>query len=544
MFCTGQLVEQNQAYSKRWVDLCFEFFIEMAESKWRGDMIQNVLCYLDDSVAKYSDKIAIREEDKTIRYKELSQKSKAVGTGLCRFDVLNQPVGVYMEKGIDALCAFFGIVSAGGFYCMLNTELPDARLAQIEEVLGAKVIVTTEELKEKAKELFSSCDVCTIEELKTSKPDDLLLKTIRSKTIDTNPLYINFTSGSTGVPKGIVVAHRSVIDFIEHFTSIFGIDETDIIANQAPFDFDVSVKDIYSALKVGATLLVVPRPYFSAPAKLMDYLCDGGVTTMTWAVSALCLITTFHCLEYRTPTTLRRVLFSGEVMPYKSLSKWQQSLPDVMYVNLYGPTEITCNCTYHILEKGRDYSEGIPIGKSFPNEDVFLLDDDNKRITEKYKLGRIIVRGTALALGYYRLAEKNAENFIQNPLNDAYPETVYVTGDLGRYDDNGDLLFCGRRDHQIKYMGHRIELEEVEKAMSKIEGVDRCFCMFEKEKERLKGYYVGTIEKTELYAVMKQSLPVFMIPGYLRKMDDMPLTKNGKIDRQAAVLLAEGRKDK
>lgn len=505
-------------------------------------MRENVLFYLEKSADLYPDKIAVREVEKTISYSELLHKSEAIGTFLASFDVFGQPVGVYMEKGIQALCAFMGIVKAGGFYCMLNTELPDARLTQIQSVLQSKVIVTTEELKEKVANLFADCKICVVDELATTEPKKELLQSIRNRMIDTNPLYINFTSGSTGVPKGIIVAHRSVIDFIEHFTEIFGIDETDIIANQAPFDFDVSVKDIYSAFKTGATLVVVPRPYFSAPAKLMDYLCDNQVTTMTWAVSALCLITTFHGLEYRTPTTLKRVLFSGEVMPYKCICKWQNHLPDVMYVNLYGPTEITCNCTYHILERGRDYSEGIPIGKSFPNEDVFMIDDNNNRVTTPGALGKIIVRGTALALGYFRLEDKNATAFIQNPLNDAYPERVYVTGDLGRYDENGELYFCGRTDHQIKYMGHRIELEEIEKAMSQIEGVDRCFCIFEREKERLKGYYVGTIEKTELYSVMKQSLPVFMIPGYLRKMDTMPMTKNGKIDRQAAVLLAEGKK--
>jgi len=503
-------------------------------------MIKNVLYYLENSAANYPDKIAIKEEEKTVTYSQLAYNAKSIGTGLAFYNVFGKPVGVYMEKGIDALSSFFGIVYAGGFYCTLNTELPDFRLTQIQDVLKAKVVVTTEELKEKAKELFNTSIICTIDELRKTTINEETLSVIREKMIDKNPLYINFTSGSTGVPKGIVVGHRSVIDFIEHFVEIFGIDSTDIIANQAPFDFDVSVKDIYSSLKAGATLVVVPRSYFSIPTKLMDYLCDNKITTMIWAVSALCLINTFHALDYKTPTTLKRVLFSGEVMPYKCINGWQKFLPDVEYINLYGPTEITCNCTYYVLEKGRDYSEGIPIGKAFPNEDVFLLDDNNNLITEKDTVGKIIVRGTTLALGYYHLQEKNQDSFIQNPLNDAYPERVYITGDLGKYDENGDLFFCGRKDHQIKYMGHRIELEEIEKAMSKIDGVDRCFCTF--EKERLKGYYVGTIEKTELYSVMKQTLPVFMIPGFLRKMDYMPLTKNGKIDRQEAVLIAEGKK--
>ena len=504
-------------------------------------MVQNVLDYLKITSEKYPQKAAIREEEQSVTWSELAQRAGAIGSALVQHGCFRQPVGVYMEKGISAVCSFFGIVSAGGFYCMLSTELPKSRLVQIQEVLLAKIILTTGSLKDNAVEIFPECAVFTAEEFLQHSVDEAALRQIRSRMIDTDPLYINFTSGSTGVPKGIAVAHRSVIDFIGHFTTLFGIDQSDIIANQAPFDFDVSVKDIYSALKTGATLVIVPRKLFSAPSMLLDYLCSYRITTMIWAVSALCLITTLHGLDYRVPDTVRKILFSGEVMPYKHLRQWQEHLPDTVFVNLYGPTEITCNCTYHILDSTRDYSAGIPIGRPFPNEDVFLLDDGFRQVTLPDTVGQIAVRGTALALGYYRLEDKNEKSFIQNPLNHAYPEQVYLTGDLGKYDENGDLLFCGRSDHQIKYLGHRIELEEVEKCMSLIDGVDRCFCVF--EKERLKGYYVGTIDKGTLHTVMKETLPVFMVPGFLRRLESMPMTKNGKIDRKQAVQMAEGRQD-
>ena len=382
-----------------------------------------------------------------------------------------------------------------------------------------------------------------MESLQCTPIEDSALKMIRDKMIDTDPLYINFTSGSTGVPKGIVVGHRSVIDFIEYFTEIFGITSEDIIANQAPFDFDVSVKDIYSCLKTGATLLIVPKKLFASPSELpglLDYLCDYEATVMIWAVSALCLVTTFHALDYKAPTTVRKIMFSGEVMPYKHLRRWMDRLPDAMYVNLYGPTEITCNCTYHILDNERDYSAGVPIGRPFPNEDVFLLDEKNARITAPDTVGMISVRGTALALGYYCSEENNKKSFVQNPLNTAYPECIYLTGDLGKYDENGDLFYSGRSDNQIKYLGHRIELEEIEKATSQMEGVDRCFCSFEDGK--LKCYYVGTVEKAELHSKMKEVLPTYMVPGFIRKLESMPMTKNGKIDRKKAVLMAKGDK--
>lgn len=503
-------------------------------------MITNILQFLEQSATRFPEKAAVVESAQTLSYAQLLQRSKAAGTALSGYIHPRKPTGVFMEKGIDALTAFLGIVYAGGCYSMLPPELPDRRLAQIQSVLSAEVIVTTQVFLQKARALFPEARVLMIESLCETQADEALLQAIRRRMIDTDPLYINFTSGSTGTPKGIAVAHRSVIDFIPCFTELFHITERDRIANQAPFDFDVSVKDIYSALAVGATLVIVPRSLFSVPVRLLDYLCLTEVTTMIWAVSALCLITTFHGLDYRTPRSVDKILFSGEVMPQKALRDWRKHLPEATFVNLYGPTEITCNCTYHVLQKDRDYSEGIPIGTPFPNEDVFLLNDNNEPIGAPGETGKIMVRGTALALGYYDAPEKTAAAFIQNPLNGAYPETVYETGDLGAYNERGELLYRGRRDNQIKYMGHRVELEEIERAMDAVEGVERSVCVFDRMKSRLKGYYVGEIEPEALSTVLHRELPLFMVPGFLRKLEAIPLTKNGKADRQRILLYAEG----
>ena len=198
----------------------------------------------------------------------------------------------------------------------------------------------------------------------------------------------------------MVVSHSSVLDFTDVFTETFGFDKTERIANQAPFDFDVSVKDIYTAIKTGATLVLVPRELFSRPVELLDFLCEQKITTMIWAVSALCLVSMFHGLEYKCPVTVRKVLFSGEVMPMKQLKDWMVHLPEAEFVNLYGPTEITCNCTYHVIRRDREYAEGIPIGRAFANEAVFLMDAQRQRVTEPGAVGEICVRGRALALGY------------------------------------------------------------------------------------------------------------------------------------------------
>ena len=505
-------------------------------------MKTNVLTWLEKSARVYPERIALLDETARITYADTLALSRRIGTGLSRYASAKQAVGVYMEKEAKTLCVFFGAVYAGCFYSCLNTELPANRLGQIVSVLEPGVIVTTEALLPTAREVFPGSTLVTMEELAETPEDLPLLEKIRARHVDTDPLYINFTSGSTGVPKGIVVAHRSVLDFIGCFTDLFGFGPEDVIANQAPFDFDVSVKDIYSALAVGATLAVIPRKLFSAPAQLVDFLCEHGATTMTWAVSAICLLTTFHALDYKTPETVNKILFSGEVMPLRALKDLRKHLPEAMLVNLYGPTEITCNCTYHILQKDRDYADGIPIGIPFPNEDVFLLDEENKQILEPETPGELCVRGTALALGYYRNPEQNAAHFVQNPLNPWYPETIYRTGDLARYNGDGELVFSGRKDFQIKYMGHRIELEEIEREMGAIEGVERCCCVFDEKRSRLKGFYIGTVDKETLHAAMRAKLPEFMIPGILRQVEDMPLNKNGKIDRKALDAMAGGRR--
>lgn len=487
-------------------------------------------------MTEYHDKCAVIDEHGKYTYDYIFTISSRIGTALCEYISKGDAVGVYMEKSADTLCTFFGTVYAGGFYSSLNTELPAGRLKQITSVLSPKVIVTTADLLGQAEAIFEGITVIDVEKLKLYEINFPLLFSVRESMIDTDPLYVNFTSGSTGTPKGIVVSHRSVMDFIDCFTGTFNINHDDIIANQAPFDFDVSVKDIFSAFAVGATLVLVPRRLFSAPAELVDFLCEHKVTVMIWAVSALCLLSTFHALDYRTPETVSKILFSGEVMPCRALNDFRKHMPDAMYVNLYGPTEITCNCTYHILDKNCDYSDGIPIGKPFPNEDVFLLDENDCRITDRDKAGEICVRGTALALGYLNSKEQNDAHFVQNPLNTRYPELIYRTGDLGKYNKNDELVFSGRKDFQIKYMGHRIELEEIEREMAAIDGIERCCCVFDEKKSRLKGFYIGTIEKDRLASVMKENLPAFMIPSVIRKVDEMPLTKNGKIDRK---MLAE-----
>jgi len=498
----------------------------------------NILSYLEQTAERLPGKTAVRDPETSCTFRELEEQARRIGSALAVRCPPRSPIILLMEKSVGALQALLGVVYAGCFFVSVSPEQPDGRIAQILKVADAPAVLT--DRPERLQNLPFSGTVITFAEAVEAETDKLLLEKIREEALDTDPLYCNFTSGSTGTPKGVLVCHRSVIDFIDCFPELFGITEADVIGNQAPFDFDVSVKDIWSALKTGATLVLIPKRMFSVVTELLDYLCDSGVTTLIWAVSALCLVAQFRGLTYRVPTTVNKILFSGEQMPVKYLHLWQRYLPDAHYVNLYGPTEITCNCTYYRITRPFSEEEQIPIGKPFPNERVFLLDEQDHPVTEPGKLGEICVSGTALALGYYNAPEQTNRVFVPNPLNAAFPERIYRTGDLARFNGAGELCFVGRKDFQVKYMGHRVELGEIEAALNRRPEIRSACCGYDRNRNRLVAFYDGEIEPLELKKRLYGILPTYMIPGVFRHLDRIPLTANGKIDRKQLMLTETG----
>ena len=532
----------------------------------------NVLELLERSAERFPDRPAFGDPKGDITFRELVCRARAVGMLLTGEIRQQQPVAFYLEKSVDAVIAMFGAVYAGGFYSFVDVRQPAARAQKVLDVLEPPVLITDEENLAKSGELVcagkkmllselleKSAAICSTAEIENAGDHKILsendvtkekdetkgdgermamppeLLQIRSRMTDTAPLYVNFTSGSTGTPKGVAVSHRSVIEFMAPFTELFHITEQDVMGNQAPFDFDVSVKDIYSGLYTGAKVQIIPREYFSNPTLLMDYLQDHNTTVLIWAVSAMCFVSIMNALDYKTPKSVRAVGFSGEVMPIKQLRIWQKYLPDVMYVNLYGPTEITCNCTYYVLEKGKEYAldEVIPAGIPFPNEKVFLLDEEDQLVpvSDTKRQGEICVSGTCVALGYYKNPERTAAAFMQNPLNRSYLEQMYRTGDVGRYDADGNLIYVSRKDFQVKHLGHRIELGEVEADAMARDGVSRACCIYDADKKRLILFYTGDRDKKELEKELKEILPPFMMPNKTFRLEEMPLNKNGKIDR-------------
>lgn len=492
---------------------------------------KSVLEILEKTEKKYSNKAAFGDEIEDITFSELVSGAKSVGSYLAEKIEPCSPVVFCLEKSTKAITGMLGAIYARGFYSLLDIRHPAQRMESILSVLEATIIITDAKYYDLAKSLNFNGEIVKIEDILEFPINDKKLTEIRKEAQDIDPLYVNFTSGSTGIPKGVTVCHRSVIEFTKYFADIFKINDTDVIGNQAPFDFDVSIKDIYSGLLTGAKVQLIPRAYFSNPMKLMDYLVDNNVTVLIWAVSAMCFVSIMNGFGYKVPSTIKKVMFSGELMPMKQLKIWQKYLPDAMYVNLYGPTEITCNCTYHILDRDYEDTEILPIGIPFPNEKVFLLDEDNKLVKEPNKEGEICISGTALALGYYNDPEKTNQVFVQNPLNKRYNELIYRTGDLGKYDESGLLYYTSRKDFQIKHLGHRIELGEIEVTTMAREGVSRACCLYDSVKKKIIMFYTGEKDKKELLKELKVILPPFMLPNTINKLEEMPLNKNGKIDR-------------
>lgn len=514
--------------------------------------MNNVLQMLEISAEKYPDKAAFLDSEKSISFKDLLNRSKKAATYFLNNSIIDpskrdSSILFYMEKSTDTLPMMFGGVYCNAFYCFVDIRQPKERVRHIVELVNPEVIVTNNDnynnflsfYEENEIELLKD-RICLIEGItlkleESIEIDEQAIEKAQSYFYSMLPLYVNFTSGSTGVPKGVAVSHSSVIEFIETFTKTFGIDSEDVIANQAPFDFDVSVKDIYSGLKVGATVALIPRQYFSNPAVLMDYLCDCKTTTVIWAVSAMCFVSIMNGFGYKVPDTINKVMFSGEIMPIKQLNKWRKYLPSAMYVNLYGPTEITCNCTYHIVD--RDYNDGelLPIGKPFDNENVILLDEEDNLINEPGKEGEICVTGQCLALGYYKESNLTSKAFVANPANSIWYERMYRTGDLGKYDEEGLLYYTSRKDFQIKHMGQRIELSDIEISAMAIKDVERALCVYDFDKKKIVLFFTGECEKSDVSGSLKEKLPQFMVPGQVIKIDEFPLNKNGKIDRNQVI---------
>lgn len=480
-------------------------------------MIRNVLSWLEQTARKFPDAVAFEDDQDHLTYGALLKRAREIGTCLTEMTRPQTPVLILMEKSPACIAAMLGAVYAGCFYTPVDPAMPQARLALIADVLQPGCVLCEAKYLDAAQMLAKNVPVIVEQDI-PAQIDALRLDAIRRQHIDNDLLYVLFTSGSTGVPKGVAITHRSVVDFIEWAVPTLGIDAACKFGNQAPLYFDNSVLDIFCAIRTGASVHFIPKRYFTFPAKMPEYLASVEINTLFWVPSALTGVAQAGLSAENAPK-LRKVMFCGEVMPCRTLNAWKRAIPDALYVNMYGPTEITDVCMYFIVDRDFADDDVLPIGWPCGNTRIYLID------------GEICVAGTCLSPGYYRAPEKTAEVFVQNPLREGVREPIYRTGDLGRYNDQGEMMFIGRKDSQIKRHGFRIELGEIESALCSLSEVDDGCCLYDAAQEKIVCFHTGGAEEKQLKRMLKTKLPKYMLPDVFIFKTMLPKTGNGKTDR-------------
>lgn len=509
-------------------------------------MVTNILEYLEHSATLYPDKVALADDKSQVTFKQWCELAESIGTVIAHKtnNAMRQAVLVFVDRRIEGLVGALGVVESGNFYVPIDCKMPYERVRLIAEVCKPIAAVATTEADLRILEQITFAGPKFLyDEIKGHACDKTLLADIREQIIDLDPVYSIFTSGSTGVPKGVVISHRGMIDLADWLVDTFEFADKDALGNQTPFYFDGSVKDICICLKSGATLNVIGKKYFTFTKQLIPLLNERHITAILWATSAIVMVGNSDILNVALPEHLRLVTFAGEAMPAKQLRVWQEKLPNVRFVNLYGPTEITVDCTWFDVTRTYSDDEYIPIGKACHNMQVLVLKDDDTEAAVG-EVGELCVRGSGVALGYYGNSTKTDEVFVQNPLNPFYNDIIYRTGDLVKPDADGNLVFVSRKDFQVKHKGNRIELGEIEAAVNAIVGVTNVACVFDHERDKLVLYYTTAdgMER-DVINLVKERIPVYMFPEVVVHLKAMPFNMNGKIDRIELKKQYEAAKD-
>lgn len=507
--------------------------------------MKNVLEWLEATVEKCPDKPAFSDTESSITFAQVYDIARNAGAYLIeKLGVDRTPVAVFAGRKMVTPAYFLGVVYAGRPYAPIDASLPDKRIEKILENLSPRAIVADREsfehvesiVDELAKsegfdrpQIFVAEDISRFKKVVCDDSSLDMLTAVRRQMSMTDPLYIIYTSGSTGNPKGVMTSHLSLMTYINAYCDVMHIEESDVLGNQSPLDYIAAIRDIYLPLKTGCSTAIIPKEYFMEPNALFDYMNDKKVSSVGWSVSAFTILTSLGAFEEVGLKSLRKICFSGSVMPCRVLRKWQENLLEAHFVNQYGPTEATASCTYYSVDHLVEEDEVLPIGKAYDNYRVFLIDEHGNEPAVGEQ-GEICVCGPILALGYYNDPERTAAAFTLNLLNKAYPERMYRTGDYGRLDEDGILHFCGRMDRQIKHMGHRVELDEVEHAANVVDGVAESCVIYNKAKEVLILFYTGDCDRRSLALALRDELPGFMVPRKIKKLEQLPKLPNGKYD--------------
>ncbi len=467
-------------------------------------------------------------------------------------------VGLFLNKSAAAIVGIYGILKTGAAYVPLDPFAPAARLAYITRDCGIRTLVTG---REKAAAWAALAEAGTAVEhlvvvsgegegplegpsgMRMSGEDAIALATagpVDVPAIDQDLAYILYTSGSTGQPKGVMISHLNALTFVRWCGDYFAPTKADVLSNHAPLHFDLTILDIYVAALAGATMVVVPPEVSVFPRQLAALIREQGITIWYSVPSALSMLVLHANLAPGDLPSLRQVIFAGEVFPTKHLRALMRLVPQAQFTNLYGPTETNVCTYYRVPALPEEQTEAIPIGRAIANVEVFAVREDDHRAAPG-EVGELFVRGSTVAYGYWGDRERTQRGFIQNPLGPVQ-DRAYRTGDLVIQRPDGDYQFLGRKDHQIKSRGYRIEIGDIETALYAHPDVTECAVIPVPDEEygnRIKAFVVSgtskvTAESLEsLVRHLARLLPKYMIPESFEIRSGLPKTSTGKIDRTA-----------
>ncbi len=498
-------------------------------------MLVNLIDYFERTVQRAPDKTALFDGEKEISFRTLRSGAQSLALRLIEkgLTCAGKPVAIYLPKSIECTMSAIAILYASNAYMNLDIQSPAQRIRNIIECIKPELIITDAKHKKSLSGLWDEKKIVLVDEPSAEgEADTALLYRRLSSVIDTDLCCIINTSGSTGTPKGVALTHRSFIDYTEWAVST-GLTGDEVVGCLCPIMFDHHSFKLCLMMATGSSLVLIPGHLAAFPARIVELLQKHKVTFIFWVPTIMVNIANMGLLDDMPLPSLKTVWFAGEVFPTRQFNLWRKALPRAKFVNLYGPAEITVDCTYYVVERDIADDEPIPIGYACRNTGVLLLTEDD-RPAAPGEPGEICVRGTSLAMGYYNNPEKTALAFMQNPLNSSYPETIYRTGDIGQVNERGEILFKGRKDTLIKHSGYRIELAEIEHvAINTLRLVENACVLYHAQKRQITMVYQhGEDIPPEVFRkALTGALPKYMVPSAYIRREQMPRNPNGKIDR-------------